>query len=338
MLEKKISIKLTLIISVLGFIGTVFFYQYYIDENNASAKNNISNVSESLQTCDYNVIRLNGYKLIKPLLFIEPNCESSKYGGLKYEITSQLKDMKSQGRIIRGSVYFKDFQKGEWMSINESELYHPSSLIKVPMLITYLLMGQKDAKLLNAKLVFEKPEIMAHQTYNSLQVKEGKSYTIKELLKYMVVYSDNNATFMLNTHADMNVFNKLYSDIGLKIPDVHDKNYTISAREYSQFLRLIFSGNYLTIDNSEYAAELLSQCEFKEGMQKFLPKDISIAHKFGEWGDGKDLHQLSESGIVYLNNNPYLITVMTEGKDVKELANVIADISKVCYVYMNDHK
>jgi len=337
MLEKKISIKSILIGFAIISVG-VFLFHDNLKFGQTLKASSTDSQTQNAQYCDYNVIRLNGYKFIKPLLFVEPACESGKYSGLKFKILDEIKHSKDQMIITRASVYLKDFKKGEWMSINETESYHPSSLIKVPMLITYLLMSQKNPNLLNTKLVFEKPPMMAHQTFNSYQITEGKSYSIKELLKYMVVYSDNNATYMLNTYADMNTFYKLYSDLGLPVPDVHDNSYTITPRNYSQFLRVIFSGNYLTIDNSEYAAELLNQCDFKDGIQKALPKDVSIAHKFGEWGNGKGMHQLSESGIIYLNNNPYLLTIMTEGNDIKQLPNLIANISKQCYDFMNSVK
>ena len=62
-----------------------------------------------------------------------------------------------------------------------------------------------------------------------------------------------------------------------------------------------------------------------------LPKNIIVAHKFGESGElGKEV-QLHDCGIVYSPQHPYLICVMTKGKDFKNLENVIRSISKIAY-------
>ncbi len=60
---------------------------------------------------------------------------------------------------------------------------------------------------------------------------------------------------------------------------------------------------------------------------------VPIAHKFGESGTPIEM-QLHESAIVYLKNKPYLLTVMTKGKDNKTLSKLIGEISAVTYKNM----
>jgi beta-lactamase class A len=57
-------------------------------------------------------------------------------------------------------------------------------------------------------------------------------------------------------------------------------------------------------------------------------------HKFGEAGDANE-KQLHESAIIYLDNNPYLLTIMTKGNDMKKLPDVINQISALIYQNMN---
>lgn len=98
-------------------------------------------------------------------------------------------------------------------------------------------------------------------------------------------------------------------------------------------MRILYNGTYLMNGNDDYALSLLVQRNFNEGIVKQLPTDIKVARKFGEWGDANDPtnHQLHESGIVYIENNPYLLTVMTKGPAVQPLAHVISDISNIVY-------
>jgi len=72
-------------------------------------------------------------------------------------------------------------------------------------------------------------------------------------------------------------------------------------------------------------------------MVKDLPSNIAVAHKFGEWGNNKlNVHVLSESGIVYYNDKPYLLTVMTKGTNVKNLGPEISKISRMTYDFISN--
>jgi beta-lactamase class A len=203
----------------------------------------------------------------------------------------------------------------------------PASLMKVPFLITYLKMSEKNPSLLNEKYTF-------NNTYNSAKTQEilsksiepGKSYTVKELIQSMIQYSDNNATFLLAEHIDNDVLNAVFTDFGLQKPQMGSSNLFMSADEYSRFMRALINGTYLTKANSEMAIDILTQSVFDQGIQHDLPKSIAIAHKFGESGNEKE-QQLHESGIVYLENKPYLITVMTKGSNKLKLEEVIQKIS-----------
>ncbi len=129
---------------------------------------------------------------------------------------------------------------------------------------------------------------------------------------------------------DISLFQKTFSDLGIKMPDVHDVNYQMSVKEYSKFLRVLYDEGYLTTPASEYAISLLAECDFKYGITRELPSAIKVAHKFGEAKDG-ELRELHESAIIYLYKRPYLLTIMTRGQDVKKLAETISHISKMVY-------
>ena len=98
-------------------------------------------------------------------------------------------------------------------------------------------------------------------------------------------------------------------------------------------MRAIFNASYLTIENSEYCAELLSKCDFANGIRSAVPADIPMAHKFGEAGNA-NYSCFSEAAIVYVSGAPYLITVMTKGKDLSALPAVVKDIAKAAHEVM----
>jgi beta-lactamase class A len=85
---------------------------------------------------------------------------------------------------------------------------------------------------------------------------------------------------------------------------------------------------------------LLAKSNFKEGMVAGLPQGIKLVHKFGEGGDVNGELQLHETGIIYMPGGPYLITIMTKGNDLQQLAAIIAALTKTTYnglVRINDN-
>lgn len=297
-----------------------------------------ASTGENTNNCKTNVVRLGSYQYIKPVLYVDRECESEGLATIKESISSLIENEKVSGRISSASVYVKLLSRTEWTGVNIEGQYHPASLNKLPLLITYLRMAELYPGIMQTKFKYEKHnEELSNPYYISKQIVPGHTYTVKELLHCMIAYSDNDATALLLNHADMNIYGKLYTDLGLPKPDLYKSEMFVSPKEYSLFMRVLYSSSYLSGPFSEYAAELLTQCDFKEGLLKDMPQTVKVAHKFGEWNNGK-VYELHESGIVYLNNNPYLITIMTKGADYKTLAKTISDISNMVYCNLAANK
>lgn len=71
-------------------------------------------------------------------------------------------------------------------------------------------------------------------------------------------------------------------------------------------------------------------------MVQGLPENTKIAHKFGEMGDATT-RQLHESGFIYINNTPYLLTIMTKGYDITKLPAVISELTKITYTDISNN-
>lgn len=325
--------KKTIGVLAISLIITNFFTYIYINKKNN--QENEQSVSSSVgSTCTYDVKRLEGYNYIKPLLFVDNKCESSNLNPLKESITALINNYKNLGVLNSASVYIKEYSANEWIGINSDEKFMPGSLLKVPQLITFLRMEEANPGTLNKVLVYNQNFILdKHPKIITKSIQLGQKYTIRQLLEYMIVSSDNNATSLLFANMDLNMFKKVFTDIGLAEPDLKSSNYPISAKDYSYFMRELYNASYLNIKNSEYATELLGKCDYKDGIISSLPNSIKVAHKFGEAGSMNE-PQLSESAIIYLNSNPYIITIMTNGKDAQKLPEVIKQISGMVYQNM----
>ena len=317
----------TFIITVVLCIVSTF----YITEKFFTYENDSKNALDQYRVCEDKVIRNKNYKFTSPILYIENECESPSLNPLKSSLQNVIDQYIANQKIHTASIFLKKFNTNESLLINNNEKYAPGSLLKISIMIAILKMSEKDNELLNKKITFiQTSKNNKVQTIVSNSIKIGQSYSIKELLKYMIVYSDNNAASLIAKNIDGNIIKSLFSDIGLNVPDLNSNDLFLNINELSFFMRVIYNGSYLTNANSEFALELLSHGDYKNGLLKDIPSDIIVAHKFGESGNEVE-KQLHETGIIYANNNPYLITVMTKGNNRDELAYFISEISKIVY-------
>jgi beta-lactamase class A len=281
--------------------------------------------------------RMNNYQYTHPLLLGDRVDESKDLLPIKNEVALFITQKKQAGLIDDATVYLKNLNTADWVCVNPGLQFNPGSLIKVPIMMTYLRDSEKNPGLLNKKFSLDPSQKVPVQTFTGDRIIPGKSYTIKELLYYMIAKSDNYATSILNNNVNVDEFKRLFVDLGMPEPDVRNPSFFISASDYSKFMRMLYNATFINNEDADFALSLLAQSDFKDGIVNQLPPDIKVAHKFGEWGNPKDPynHQLHESGIVYLGDNPYLITVMTKGSNVQQLPQVISDVSKLVYDRMS---
>lgn len=331
MLHKKIPIFFLLISAIVGGIVGVAFTKL-------TAKEKVTTESVQPQAvndgCAYTISRMNGYQNTHPVYMAEPACESKNYLSLKAGIIDYVESIKPTGDLEYASVYLKDLNGNEWMDVNPENTYHPGSLFKVITMITFLKMAEKNMAILDQPVKYDQRLNPPTQTFNSKVIVPGSTYKIKDLIYYMVVYSDNNATMLLHKYMDPKIFENVFTDLGLVKPNIYDNAYQLSVKDYSKFVSVLYDGSYLSGAASDFAISLLCESDFALGLTKELPKGIKIAHKFGEAGKPGN-RELHESAIVYLNNRPYLVTIMTKGKESVKLAEIMSRISKMVYDHMS---
>ncbi len=276
------------------------------------------------------------YSLINPLRLEDVPTEFSGYRNMKNSISLYIQSRKDMGIVSDAAVYFRKMNDGSWMSLSGNNAFKAGSLIKVPFLICYLKQVEENKLSLKQKFRYDTPQgVMPLQTFQGKTIQAGQSYSLEELLYYMIVESDNNATYVLGKNMEVSALQKVFSDLGLNKPQLSDMNYSINAIDYSKFFRVLYNASYLKEEYSSYALQLLTQCKFKSGMVKGLSPSTLVAHKFGEQ-KRDDESELSESGIVYNGNNTYLLTVMTRGKNIQELPEVISEISRQTFDAMKE--
>ncbi len=265
--------------------------------------------------------------LVRPLLF----CEDEQGGGPQLEsmeksISKYIDCNVRNDNAVSISVYYRDFNGGEWFGINEDENYDIASLLKVPLMIVYLKEAEKNPAILSSKIKCETiPGIAAH---NETLAKE---FSVKELIGEMIVHSDNVASAALLKNIGLEAFGDLFASLELPFIDLTKSEFTMSPADFATFFRVLYNATYLNTEMSEKALTLLSQTDFRHGIVTGVPKGVTVAHKYGKrllTTGGEELH---DCGIVYFPKSPYLICIMAKGRDYPTLRKIIKDISEMAY-------
>ncbi len=289
---------------------------------------------ESENNNDIHVIRSTKYKYIRPVILADHLNEDNGFDNIRSELNNYINSEKNIGTLKSASVYVREFEKGKWFSINPTEQFSPGSMMKIATLLTYLKDSEHNPELLSKRIQFKAQfSEMPVQKILSGHLTTSKYYTVKELLEAMIIDSDNDATALLSQSMNANIYFDLLKSLDLSIPNKEQTDYPLTTIECSRLIRVIFNSSFLETKNSEYAMSLLTKSKFKDGLAKVLPDGVMIAHKFGEKSFPSE-QQLHETAIIYSNNKPYLLTVMTKGEDQEKLKIVLNSISQKVYSYM----
>jgi beta-lactamase class A len=232
-------------------------------------------------------------------------------------------------------VYFRDLGSGPWFGLNEEEEFSVASLFKVPIMMALLKHAESNPQILVQTLGYTgQTPGLENVTDADKTVLPGHYYSVDELLRRMIVYSDNISKELVKARLDaidpaVDELHQTYKDLGLIGPD-DTLSAKLTVKQYSSLFRILYNGFYLNKEMSQKALDLLSQAEFKDGLVAGVPTGVRIAHKFGIREDGQD-KQLHDCGIVYDPLTPYLICIMTRSDSFQNNAMAIQNISRMVY-------
>jgi beta-lactamase class A len=277
------------------------------------------------------------YEYIRPLLICQINeqTENQEFKSLEGEIETIVREVTEAQTISTGSVYFRDLNSGRWMGVNELEPHSPASLLKMPVMMAYFKQSEENPQALETRHTYVRKADDINPLITERLLKPNTSYRVEDLIRGMIVQSDNSAKDLLTSKVDQSILKETYNVLGIADPYSNNvEAYEISAKTYALFFRVLYNGTFLNRDMSNRAAQLLSEVQFDKGLRAGTPTNIKIAHKYGvratPQADKTMKVELSDCGIIY-DRSPYLLCIMVEGKDPYVLADVIKTIAETVY-------
>ncbi|GAB3493130.1 serine hydrolase [Spirosoma knui] len=158
----------------------------------------------------------------------------------------------------------------------------------------------------------------------------------RDLLRLMMVYSDNSATNIFINELGRDAINQRIRTLGLTQSQLNRvmmdtlaakqgrENY-VTAHEMNRLLEKIYRHQVATPALCDQMIGILKQNEDMQTIPRLLPKSTAVAHKTGTLA-----YVRGDAGIVY-TKQPFLLSVFVEGISTPEAERIIAEMSLICY-------
>jgi beta-lactamase class A len=213
-------------------------------------------------------------------------------------------------------VAILDLNSGKKFLLRGDDVFPQASSIKIAVLAELYRQAQAGRVKLTDMYTVRSADIVP-DSYIMAGLTPGVTrITLRDLATMMVAVSDNSATNVLIDRLGMENVNALLDSLGLVHTRLRRKMMDLKAAsegrenistpaEMTALLEALYRGKFLNQDMTSDFFTLLS-IHKESAMPRDLPEGLKVANKPGELEGVRN-----DSGVVFVENRPYVICVMT---------------------------
>lgn len=228
-------------------------------------------------------------------------CLSNSY--LSVETVEEINSFLNKYNDFNYGIYFEDINNNYKILKNENSSFYAASLIKL-FDATYLIekSNNNEINLEETTITYTSKYIRAYSD-NMQQHQLGDKVSLKDLISYILLTSDNSAHEMLFDYIGVNNLKNYGQSIGvnLSISDYDHFGY-LTVTDTNKILAKIFDLIKLNNENSKLLKENMNNNYFNS----LNFNDIEVLHKYGSYDP-----YFHDIGIYNDPEYPYYISIMT---------------------------
>ncbi|MFZ2154359.1 MAG: serine hydrolase [Candidatus Moraniibacteriota bacterium] len=229
------------------------------------------------------------------------------------------------------SIYFEFLNTGANIAVNKDMAIWPASLMKIPIAMAVMKKIEDGKWQLNSEMILYQED--RDERFGEMYKKPvGGRFTVEELLREMLIKSDNTARGILIRNLDTGDIEEVLNHLGIE--DIYNTENEITGKKYSIFWRSLYNSSFLSEEHSQQLVEMMAHSETNEYLSRGLPDSVTFSHKIGVIYED---NIYADSGIVYVLERPYILTVMMQGHDEVDAERIIKEISEKVYRYVSSY-
>ncbi len=222
------------------------------------------------------------------------------------------------------AVYAKNLKTGTIYTLAGDARVNTASTIKLPILIgVYTAVAEGRAKWTDTSELGKDNKVGGSGVLNEMS--DGTKLPLRDLVRYMMLLSDNSATNMVLDHVPGNDVNKTLEKLGVKDTrslrkilrgntpegvsdagrDPANKGFGIGVatpHEMVTLLERLYKGELVSKEASAEILDIMKKQQWREGLARRF--DVDVADKPGALD-----HLRSDVGIVYSKQGPIAIAI-----------------------------
>jgi beta-lactamase class A len=238
-------------------------------------------------------------------------------------------------------VAILDLSNGKKLLLHADEVFPQASSIKIAVLAELYHQSQAGKLKLTDPYTVQAADLVPDSDIMSGLTPGVSRITLRDLATMMVAVSDNSATNVLIDRVGMESVNELMDSLGLthtrlrrKMMDLQaagaGRENISTAAEMMALLEDLYRGKVLNQEMTNDFFKMLSTHK-RSFIPRDLPEGLKIANKPGELEGVRN-----DSGVVFVENRPYVICVMTTYlRQERDGEEAIARISAAAYRMFN---
>lgn len=246
------------------------------------------------------------------------------------------------------AVAIKDLGSDEELMINADEPFVAASIIKVPIMVEVFKQAHFGMFSLEDTITLtQEDQVPGAGILHELT--PGLKLPIRDLVKMMIVQSDNTAANMLIDLVGAENVTQTMKEMGLQdtvllwklqIVPANRQGYNhLTARDMTRLFTLMANSQVVSWRACDLMIDILKRQQLNNLLPAYLPLEVDepvgalpivqMAHKTGEITGVRH-----DSGIIYHRNGAFAITVLSKDLlDEKAGERALAEIGKAAYEY-----
>jgi len=246
-------------------------------------------------------------------------------------------------------ISLKDLQTDEHWEVNGDVAFNAASVIKVPIMAAVFQAIAEGKHSLSDWITLPEEElvggsgVLQHMT-------PGTKLTVEDVLLLMVIQSDNTATNMMIELVGKSYIQNFIDKQGMEHTQLYNKlmlppelrskysNQT-TAKDNMILLEKMHDGTLVSKGASKQMMEMMKKQQITNCLPRLIRFDYPQGKRNGvHWEIGHKTGSITKHrhdvGVLYVNDQAMIISVLSRGAYEKDLEEAIAKIGEVAFHYL----